>query len=100
VPGFSIGFRTVRDRVAMEQGQQIRELLAVDLFEISAVIAPANDQTALLGLREAPVEAPEDSALEEHYRRYFEAAAAGSPPVTPVHPDVRHFDRLIAELSR
>jgi HK97 family phage prohead protease len=47
VDQMSFGFRTVTDSWRMEKGQTVRELIEVDLFDVSPVTFPAYPQTDL-----------------------------------------------------
>jgi hypothetical protein len=80
----------------MEQGQKIRELVEVQLFEVSATVVPANAATEVISLRGTPVEAPAPDPVAESYRLYFDTLGMGEAPVVPL---VEHIDRLLARLG-
>lgn len=66
VDQMSFGFRTVKDRWSSENGQTIRELLEVELFDVSPVTFPAYPQTSVT-VRSA----------EEVYMEYMARAQGG-----------------------
>lgn len=66
VDQMSFGFRTVKDRWGTENDQTVRELLEVELFEVSPVTFPAYPQTSVT-VRSA----------EEVYREYISSNLQG-----------------------
>ena len=50
---FSFGFETVSARTVLEDGAEVRELLAVDLFEVGPCLVGVNPETRLLGVKGA-----------------------------------------------
>ncbi|MCF0128646.1 MAG: HK97 family phage prohead protease [Pseudobutyrivibrio sp.] len=54
---FSFAYNTLDSaQVTLEDGRKANELREVDLFEISAVMVPANEDAAVVGVKEANVE--------------------------------------------
>jgi hypothetical protein len=68
VDQMSFGFFAVQDRWSTENGQTVRELLEVELFDVSPVTFPAYPQTSV-GVRSA----------EEVYREYISSSMQGQP---------------------
>ncbi len=66
VDQMSFGFQTVQDRWKTENGQTVRELLEVELFDVSPVTFPAYPQTSVT-VRSA----------EEVYREYISSSMQG-----------------------
>jgi len=84
-----------RCRSRAEDGRKIRELVAVDLAEISPVLFPANDNTELLSVRRGDTDDVECGVATWDLL----ALAAGAPLLSARARDLAYFDRCLAGLQ-
>lgn len=59
---FSFGFTTLSSRTVTEGGEEIRELLELELFEVGPTLVGANPSTRLVGVKSANGRVPDSLA--------------------------------------
>jgi HK97 family phage prohead protease len=80
----SFGFLTVK---SFDRADGVRELIEIDLFEVSVTPAPMNDDTRFLSLKAMAPPVPSAQLRRRFYELQLEMAMAGVPDVQPEPKD-------------
>lgn len=80
---FSFAFEARDYRYVTEQGREIRELVAVDLFEVGPCVVGANPDTELLGIKSRLALDPDPLTLAKLLREGLEAERKAGLPANP-----------------
>lgn len=97
----SIGYQVIKDELGTVDGQKIRRLKELKLYEISPVTVAANDQAVITGVKAAPEPEPvvETEPIEEPPQEV--EAAAAEPGASPLTAQLTARERLdLYTLSR